>query len=182
MHPSFGTRNFVLPLAGGCYLEVVEALDHPAVDTAPFGRAVRARSQAGGGWLGWAIRVPDIAPIEARLARPAADGHRRRPDGFDLRWQQLGLLDAAANPQLPFFVRWLTDEQHHPSAGGSRLTLTRLEIAGDEQTVDSYLGASARQSLDGVAVDWRGGATGIPGDTGVLAAVFETASGAVRID
>lgn len=182
LHPSFGTRNFVLPLAGGCYLEVVEALDHPAVDTAPFGRAVRARSQAGGGWLGWAIRVPDIAPIEARLARPAADGHRRRPDGFDLRWQQLGLLDAAANPQLPFFVRWLTDEQHHPSAGGSRLTLTRLEIAGDEQTVDSYLGTSARQSLDGVAVDWRGGATGIPGDTGVLAAVFETASGAVRID
>ena len=35
LHPRFGTRNFVLPLAGGVYLEVVEALDHPAVETAP---------------------------------------------------------------------------------------------------------------------------------------------------
>ena len=39
-HPSFGTRNFILPLAGGCYVEVVSALDHPAAEKAPFGRAV----------------------------------------------------------------------------------------------------------------------------------------------
>ncbi len=43
IHPRVGTRNYVLPLANGCYLEVVEALDHPAVDSAPFGRAVKAR-------------------------------------------------------------------------------------------------------------------------------------------
>src|SRR5690349_25083836 len=71
LHPSFGTRNFVLPLADGTYLEVVEALDHPAADRAPFGRAVRARSLAGGGWLGWAVAVADIAPVEQRLGRPA---------------------------------------------------------------------------------------------------------------
>ena len=39
-HPSFGTRNFILPLAGGCYIEVVSALDHPASEKAAFGRAV----------------------------------------------------------------------------------------------------------------------------------------------
>ncbi|MDQ2797866.1 MAG: VOC family protein, partial [Actinomycetota bacterium] len=60
IHPTFGTRNFVLPLADGCYLEVVQALDHPAADHAPFGRAVRDRASAGGGWLAWAIRVDDI--------------------------------------------------------------------------------------------------------------------------
>jgi len=32
LHPRFGTRNFVLPLQGGCYVEVVAALDHPAAD------------------------------------------------------------------------------------------------------------------------------------------------------
>lgn len=179
LHPSFGTRNFVLPIAGGCYLEVVEALDHPAAERAPFGRAVRARSEAGGGWLGWAVRVEAMDAIEARLGRPAAAGHRRRPDGFDLRWQQIGVNDVMADPQLPFFVKWLTDDEHHPSAGGSSVSLRRLEIAGELARIDAYLGTSALQPLDGVHVDWS---TPSEDGTGVLAAVFQTALGEVRID
>lgn len=179
LHPSFGTRNFVLPLAGGCYLEIVSTLDHPAVDEAPFGRAVKARGQAGGGWLAWAVAVPDIAIFEARLGRPAADGHRRRPDGFDLRWRQIGVNDVAEDPQLPFFVQWQSDAAHHPSVPGSPIALHRLEIAGDEATVDAYLGTSARQPLDGIEVEWLSSSDG---DTGVVAAVFDTPSGEVRID
>src|SRR4051812_22426500 len=72
LHPSFGTRNFVLPLADGCYLEIVAALDPPAAARAPFGRAVSARPQAGGGWLAGGVGVQDIPPYEARLNRPAA--------------------------------------------------------------------------------------------------------------
>ncbi|HEU5265763.1 MAG TPA: VOC family protein [Jatrophihabitans sp.] len=178
-HPGFGTRNFVLPLARGCYLEVVATLDHPAVDTAPFGRAVTARTSSGGGWLAWAIRVDDIGAFETRLRRRAAPGHRRRPDGFDLRWRQIGINDAADDPQLPFFVQWESDEQHHPAAGGSTITLRRLEIAGDEPTVDTYLGTSARQPLDGIEVEWL---SPFEGDTGVVAAVFDTPSGEVRVD
>ena len=179
LHPSFGTRNFVLPLAEGCYLEIVAPLDHPAVDRAPFGRAVKARSSAGGGWLAWAVAVPDIATIEQRLGRPAARGHRRRPDGFDLLWRQIGVNDVAEDPQLPFFVAWESDAEHHPSAGGSPIALRRLEIAGDESTVDAYLGTSARQPLDGIEVEW---VTPVDGETGVVAAVFESPRGEVRID
>ena len=51
VHPRFGTRNRILPLRDDTYLEVVEVLDHPASDKAPFGQAVRARSADGGGWL-----------------------------------------------------------------------------------------------------------------------------------
>jgi len=179
LHPSFGTRNFVLPLSDGCYLEAVEALDHPAADRAPFGRAVRARAQAGGGWLGWAVRVDNIAPVESRLGRAAADGHRVRPDGFDLRWQQIGVNDTLADPQLPFFVHWITDDAHHPSSGGSAVLLEQLEIAGDEQSVDDYLGTSARQPLDGVDVEWL---DAFDDETGVVAAIFDTPFGVVRID
>jgi hypothetical protein len=179
IHPSFGTRNFVLALENGSYLEVVEALDHPAVERAPFGRAVRDRSEMGGGWLGWVIRVADIGVIEARLGRSAADGHRRRPDGFDLRWKQIGVNDVVADPQLPFFVQWLTDDEHHPSAGGSSLSLRGLEIAGDQTRIDEYLGVPTRQPLDGIAVEWS---PPIEDDTGVIAAVFGTASGEVRLD
>jgi hypothetical protein len=179
LHPTFGTRNFVLPIADGCYLEAVEALDHPAADRAPFGRAVRARSAVGGGWLGWAVRVDDITPIESRLGRAAASGHRRRPDGFDLRWEQIGVNDTMADPQLPFFVKWLTGDAEHPSVGGSAVALRRLEIAGELARIDAYLGTSALQPLDGVQVDWT---TASEDDTGVVAAVFDTAFGAVRID
>lgn len=178
LHPSFGTRNFVLPLAEGCYLEIVAALDHPATDRAPFGRAVSARSRAGGGWLAWVIAVPDIAAYELRLGRPAANGHRRRPDGFDLLWRQIGVNDVAEDPQLPFFVEWESDPVHHPSVPGSPITLRRLEISGDEETVDAYLGTSARQPLDGVEVEWLSP----DGDTGLVAAVFDTPGGEVRID
>jgi hypothetical protein len=179
LHPSFGTRNFVLPLAEGCYLEVVQALDHPAADRAPFGRAVKARTEAGGGWLAWAVAVPDISTLEQRLGRPAAAGHRVRPDGFDLRWQQIGVNDVAEDPQLPFFVQWDSDAAHHPSAGGSPIALRRLEIAGDEATVDAYLGTSARQPLDGIEVEWL---STFDDDTGVVAAVFDTPRGEVRVD
>ena len=180
IHPSFGTRNFVLPLSGGCYLEVVEALDHPAAETAPFGQAVRSRTAAGGGWLGWVVRVEDIAPIEARLQRPAADGHRRRPDGVDLRWKQIGVKDAAHNPQLPFFVKWEIPDADHPATGASKVRLARLEIAGDELAVEQYLDGPAHAPLDGVAVDWL--EPGDDVDNGLVAAVFETSTGVVRID
>src|SRR6266542_2074624 len=153
IHPSFGTRNFVLGLNNGCYLEVVDVLDHPAVDSAPFGIAVKARGQAGGGWLGWAVRVHDITAIESRLGRRAVDGHRRRPDGFDLRWKQIGIKDLAVDPQRPFFVQWQTDDAHHPSGNGSAITLTSLELAGDDDD-----------------------------ETGLVAAVFNTPNGAVRLD
>ena len=77
MHPRFGTRNMILPLADRTYLEVVEVLDHPASDKAPFGQAVRARSALGGGWLGWVVAVDDITVVEERLGReppPRATG------------------------------------------------------------------------------------------------------------
>src|SRR6476646_9190170 len=48
VHPRFGTRNMIMPLADGTYIEIVEVLDHPASDKAPFGQAVRARSVAVG--------------------------------------------------------------------------------------------------------------------------------------
>ncbi|GMA87142.1 hypothetical protein GCM10025868_23920 [Angustibacter aerolatus] len=83
VHPRFGTRNVVLPLLDRRYLEVVECLDHPASDKAPFGQAVKQRSADGGGWLGWVVAVDDLAPYEQRLGREAAPGNRHRPDGTE---------------------------------------------------------------------------------------------------
>lgn len=176
-HPSFGTRNFVLPLAGGCYVEVVSALDHPAADKAPFGRAVAQRAAAGGGWLSWVVAVDDIAPVEERLGRPAGQGHRIRPDGVDLCWKQIGVLDVMADPQLPFFIEWSTPAALHPSSGGGAVSIERIEISGDRAVIGRWLDESPDVPLNDVDVEW------VDDDEGGLVAVwFDTPHGTVRVD
>jgi hypothetical protein len=178
VHPRFGTRNKILPLAGGQYFEVVEVLDHPAVDKMPFGQAVRARSAEGGGWLGWVVAVDDIAPIEQRLGRASYQGHRTRPDGVELFWRQIGVTGLMNDPQLPFFVSWSIDPSIHPSVGASGdIALARLEIAGDPQRLADWLGQPESHPLEDVQVEW----IALHGTPGLQAAHFSTPAGMVRI-
>jgi hypothetical protein len=178
IHPRFGTRNAILPLTEGTYLEVVEVLDHPASDKAPFGQAVRARSALGGGWLGWVVAVDDLSPHEERLGREAVNGNRHRPDGVELLWKQLGVRGLQADPQLPFFIQWDIDPANHPSAGGSgNVSLACLEIAGDPARVSEWLGESVDEPLEAVKVEW----VAPNGTPGIVAAQFQTPNGLVRI-
>jgi hypothetical protein len=177
IHPRFGTRNVVLPLSEGTYLEVVEVLDHPASDKAPFGQAVRARSNLGGGWMGWVVAVDDIAHVEKRLGRDSVQGNRHRPDGLELKWRQIGVKGLQSDPQLPFFVQWQSPRTEHPSTGASgKLHLDALEIAGDPVRVREWLG-DAQDPLEDVKVEWVA-PHGVPG---IVAAQFATANGVVRI-
>jgi Glyoxalase-like domain len=178
VHPRFGTKNRILPLRDGIYIEIVAVLDHPASDKVPFGQAVRDRSAAGGGWLGWVVAVDDITPVEERLGRLAVQGNRHRPDGFDLRWKQIGVKGLQADPQLPFVVQWEIDDEDHPSADATGdVALCALEIAGDPGRVQNWLGEPALAALDEVSVDW----VAPHGTPGVVAAHFETTNGDVRI-
>lgn len=178
VHPRFGTRNRVLPLTDGQYLEVVEVLDHPASDKAPFGQAVRARSEAGGGWLGWVVAVDDLAPIAKRLERDSVPGNRHRPDGFELRWRQVGVKGLQSDPQLPFFVQWTSPAAEHPSIGASgSLSLSKVEIAGDPHRVSAWLDTPYEHRIGEFAVEWVA-PNGVPG---IVAATFATPHGSVRI-
>lgn len=178
-HPRFGTRNFVLPLEGGTYVEVVAALDHPASDKAPFGQAVRRRAEDGGGWLGWVVSVDDISPLEERLGRPAADGHRVRPDGFDLTWKQIGVTDVLEDPSLPFFIQWTSDPSHHPSLDEpAHVAAVACEIAGDKDRIRDYLGGDVASPIEGSDIQWVDA-----DEPGLVAVHFRTANGdVVRID
>ncbi|MEJ7743644.1 MAG: VOC family protein [Nocardioidaceae bacterium] len=178
IHPRFGTRNMLLPLTGGQFLEVVEVLDHPASDKAPFGQAVRSRSEAGGGWLGWVVAVDDISTVETRLQRQSVLGNRHRPDGVELRWRQIGVRGLQSDPQLPFFVQWQVDTHNHPSAKASgNIDLCCLQIAGDPQRVSDWLGVPAEKPMEGLDVEWLA-PNGTPG---IMSASFNTPAGVVRI-
>ncbi|MDF1606166.1 VOC family protein [Nocardioides sp. YIM 152315] len=178
VHPRFGTRNMILPLAGETYLEIVEALDHPASDKAPFGQAVKARSALGGGWLGWVVAVKDISVVETRLGRESAHGNRHLPDGSELLWKQIGVNGLIADPQLPFFIEWESPLHMHPSTGAdTTFSLACLEIAGDPLRVSEWLGESVEAPLEDVKVEW----VAPNGTPGILAAQVQTPHGLVRL-
>lgn len=180
--PRFGTRNRILPIAGHRYLEVVEALDHPSVDKVAFAQAVRARSEAGGGWLCWVVAVDDLGPVEARLGRRAIEARHRRPDGGELRWRQVGVNGHTGDPQLPFVVCWESPAAEHPSNSATidrptGVELIRLEIGGNPHRLAEWLGEPDDRPLDAVEIDWAAP----HGQPGIQAAHFRTRRGLVRI-
>ena len=177
-HPRFGTRNMILPLKNRQYLEVVEVLDHPASDKAAFGKAVRERSDAGGGWMAWCVSVDDMEEVERRIGRHAVPGNRRRPDGFNLQWRQIGTSSMRADPQLPYVTAWDIDPSEHPSQmAASDIELVALDIAGSPQRLSDWLGEPAVDALEQIDVNW----TAPHGLPGIMAATFRTPNGDVRI-
>ena len=181
VHPRFGTRNFTLPLQNGRYLEVVCPLDHPATDASPFGRAVSRRAQEGGGWLTWVLSTEDISEIEKKLGRQAVDGHRKKPDGKDLAWKQIGILELLENRQLPFFIKWLTLD--HPSTDGKPVSkITKVEIAGDKSLLTDWVGSDLQKVIGSdIEVVWVDPAAN-DGEEGIVAVYLQTPSGEIRLD
>lgn len=180
IHPRFGTRNFTLPLQGGRYLEVVCPLDHPAADASPFGKVVSQRAQDGGGLLTWVLSVSDIKTFEKRLGRESVDGHRRRPDGSELNWKQIGVLGTLEDRQLPFFIEWLTED--HPSKEAKAVAkIDKLEIAGDPERVREWIGEDFESAFAGIALEWVDPEEN-NGETGIFAVHFSTPNGTFRLD
>ncbi|WP_136609954.1 VOC family protein [Sinomonas albida] len=178
VHPRFGTRNMIIPLTAHHYLEVVEVLDHPASDKAPFGQAVRARSAAGGGWMGWCVEVDDLVPFEERLGRKAVPGNRKFPDGRELVWKQIGILGLIADPQVPYMLKWEGDPTLHPSnAYAATVSVTKLTIAGSAERVTEWLGEPVEQPLEDVEVEW----VAPKGTPGIMSVTFNTGNSLVTI-
>lgn len=178
-HPAFGTQNFILPLTGGQYLEVVAALDHPAAEKAPFGQAVRRQAERGGGWLAWVVSVEDITPIEARLGRTSVPAQRIKPDGDVLTWKQIGITDLLRDASLPYFTQWTCPETQHPSrVAPAVVTLLSWEICGEGDAIDAWLGAPLDSPDNGAGLRLVEGE-----EPGILAAEFRSPHGQViRID
>lgn len=179
LHPRFGTRNMILPLAHERYVEVVEVLDHPSSDKAPFGQVVRARSEAGGGWMGWVIRVDDdLESVEKRLDRQAVSGNRRLADGREFLWKQIGIKGTLADPQLPFFVKWGEGSPHPSQEAATEVTISSLMIAGDPDRVRDWLGGHPAEETSSVITFDFVAPHGTPG---LLSVTFNTPGGPVTL-
>jgi len=180
IHPKFGTRNFTAPLLNGQYIEIVCPLDHPATDATPFGQAVKKKAEVGGGWLTWVFSSSDLAGIEEKFGRKAADGSRTRPDGSELKWKQIGVKEIVGSGELPFFIQWLTD--NHPSKDGNSVAkISKLVIADDEKLADSWFQDEIKSALTDVEIEWVKPDLN-DGDKGIVAVELNVNNSKVKLD
>ena len=180
IHPKFGTRNFTAPLLNGQYIEIVCPLDHPATDATPFGQAVKKKADAGGGWLTWVLSSNDLAKVEEKFGRKAADGYRTKPDGSELKWKQIGVKEITGAGELPFFIQWLT-EQHPSKDGNSVAKISKIVIADDEQLADSWFKDEIKSGLTDVEIEWVKPESN-DGDKGIVAVELLVNNNKIRVD
>jgi hypothetical protein len=180
IHPKFGTRNFTAPLLNGQYIEVVCPLDHPATDATPFGKAVKKKADAGGGWLTWVFSSSDLKKVEEKFGRKAADGSRTKPDGSELKWKQIGVKEITGAGELPFFIQWLTEQ--HPSKDGTGVAkISKIVIADDEQLADSWFKEEIKLGLREVEIEWVKPELN-DGDKGIVAVELIVSNNKIRVD
>jgi len=177
IHPRFGTRNFTAPLLNGQYIEVVCPMDHPATDSTPFGKAVKKKVEAGGGWLTWVISTDNIEEIENALGRKSVIGNRKRPNGSELEWKQIGVLDTLEDQQIPFFIQWLVD--HHPSNEGDAVSrISSIEIAGNFFNISGIF--KNKFNVDPVKLKWVEPKEN-NFETGIISIAFQSNNSIVKV-
>jgi hypothetical protein len=180
IHPRFGTRNFTAPLLDGQYIEVVCPLDHPATEQTPWGKAVSQKAAEGGGWLTWVFSTEDISPIEEKFGRKAAEGHRTRPDGTDLKWKQIGVKEIAEAPELPFFIQWLSDD--HPANNGIKVSrILEISLADEKMLDESWFKNEILNSVRDTNLTWASKKKS-ENTKGIVSIKFLTPRGQVEID
>jgi hypothetical protein len=180
IHPRFGTRNFTAALKNGQYIEVVCPLDHPATEQTPWGKAVTKRANEGGGWFTWVFSTKDISPIAAKFGRLAVEGHRTRPNGSELKWTQIGVIEIAETREFPFFIQWLSTD--HPSQDGiPTAEIEKIVISNKNQLTESWFTNEILESLGDIDIEW---VDPIENDnqSGIMEVHLSTPNGTVILD
>ena len=139
-HPGAGTRNALISLGHGSYLELIGV--DPAQKRGGFGEFVSGLR--GMTPLGWAVRTPDIERLHKALSergvrvQSITAGARLRPDGGKLEWRTFEV--GPEEDVSPFFIEWSRGSRH-PSAG--KPTGCRIEST----VIGSKLKPNVRRAL-----------------------------------
>lgn len=129
VHPGRGTRNALLSLGSGRYLEIIA----PDPQQPQQGVAEALVGMRDPRLFNWAVRTEDIAAAAKRAVAAGfaidgpADGSRTRPDGKVLRWKTCRLKDDRGG-LLPFFIAWDRKSVHPSADAPAGCTLTEFFI------------------------------------------------------
>jgi len=127
-HEGVGTHNRLVPL-GADYLEVLAIADPDEADASALGTIVAEHIERDDGLIGWAVAVPDVAAVAARLGTDLIEIVRDGQTG-----RLTGLFEALEEPFLPFFIERAPSD----AAGG----ISWIEVAGERDRLEHWLGGA----------------------------------------
>lgn len=174
-HPGWGTRNALLSLGAGQYLEVIA----PDLAQTSYHFHIDVRTLTDPRLITWAAVTSDIDDV-ARRAKAAGcevfgprEGSRSRPDGKRIAWRTLRIdsaLAVGAIDLIPFFIQW-ADETIHPSVDSpAGCTLKELRMTHPDAP-------AVNRVLEAVGID----AAAAPGADAAIHATLDTPKGLVRL-
>jgi len=133
VHPGRGTRNALLSLGPGRYLEIIAPDPQQASATSGNDMANRLRAIREPRLIGWAAHTDDLASLVQKAAAAGIaienprDGSRVRPDGKTLQWRSFA-LKKDFDGVLPFFIEWNRNSIHPSQDAPSGCTLQHFSI------------------------------------------------------
>jgi hypothetical protein len=121
-HPGRGTRNALLSLGPGAYLEIIgpDPEQPTPAQPRPFGIDDLKEPRL----VAWAAKGSGLEQLAGEAARGGVKlgaviaGSRRRTDGVMLSWRYTDPRTVVADGIVPFFIDW--GSTPHPSAGAAR--------------------------------------------------------------
>lgn len=143
-HPGYGTRNFLLGLGDGAYLEIVGPDPEQAEPKGPRPFGIDGLGEAR--LVTWAVRVEDV---DAAVAAARAAGYdpgepwemaRLAHSGTPLTWRLTLDVGHGHTGLVPFLIDW--GAAPHPSAGLPVVPLVGLEaVHPDPDRIEAPLAA-----------------------------------------
>lgn len=103
-HPEFGTRNAIVPVGPGQFIELMTVAD--ARSRHPLRLALSEWLKSGDGPVALCLRPDDLNAVAERLSTPIVPAERHNPDGEVLHWRLAGVEAALGAERLPFFIDW----------------------------------------------------------------------------
>lgn len=145
-HPQVGTRNALVPLADGSYLELIGVKNSELAQQFPFGKQVLEALANPNRLAGFALEAGDYnSDVQAIRDRgleiaKAPPGGRVRPDGQQVLWRTAH----PENSQLPFLIQDTTPRELRvppPTEGlgcSARIGWVEVGAADFQPTITAY--------------------------------------------
>ena len=130
-HPRAGTRNALIAIGNGAYLEIIAP--DPA-QARPGGAAKFLRSLKTLTPIGWAYHTGDLSTLHSGLrargvrAGRIEPGSRKRPDGQTLRWRTFEI--GGEEDVAPFYIEWGRTSPHPSLTAARGCRLAQFVVGG----------------------------------------------------